>query len=232
MEVLVSFFILVVGLTGSLSVIIATGKANRSHQNRLIAVNLGQEAMEAIRGIRETNWLLYSSNLRECWNFWEDTNGDGMVDTDDDPCSPVNGQNNNPLPGNDRFLIDIDPDTFQWTLLPDGFFLSADSKDYSQGFALYQQTINGREFYTHARFHLTDIPSLFSREVEMYYLDNPNFVDNGDGTFSGGEFPTNPSQDNRILVVVRVSWTERGAVRDVVLSTILTDFFARTEWDS
>ena len=233
MEVLISFFVLAIGLTGSLSIIVSAGKANKTHQNRLIATNLAQESLEAIRNIRDTNWLVYSSNLRECWNFWPDTDENGIIDASDAPCVPnTDGQNDHPIPGGQSFLVDFDPDNFQWNLVPASNFSSSSidpSKDFSGGFSLFKNA----GFFTHNRGNPTDSPTAFSREIKIYYLDNPNFVDNGDGTFSGGDFPVgDKSKDNRILVISRVSWEERGATRSVVLSTIFTDFLARTEWNS
>lgn len=250
MEVMVSFFILTLGLTGSLSVIVAAGRANQSHKNRLIATNLAQEALEAVRNMRDTNWLSYSSDLRECWNFWEDTNENGIIDVGDDSCTAnAFGQNDHPLGKSTEvgfeqpqvFLVDFDPSTFRWTLVPENRFDGPGldtSKDYSNSFHLYERTFFGRTFYTPNRENPGDTPTLFSRKVEIYYLDDevldPDaFKDNGDGTFDGGEFPEGePSQDNRLLIITKVSWQERGATRELTLSTILTDFLNRTEWAS
>jgi len=241
MEVVVSFFVLVVGLTGALSVIVAVGNINAAHKDRFIAANLAQEGIEAVRGMRDTNWLVYSSSLRECWNFWEDTDENGVIDSRDTACIPQNGQNAHPFKkGLDgavqRFIVDFDPNTFRWALVSEDRLSTASldpSKDYADHFRLYERIFNGRSFYTHNRATPGDTPSIFSREIEMYYLDNPSFVDNGDGTFSGGEFPDGAKdQDNRILVLSRVTWFERGHERELVLSTLLTDFFARTEWNS
>lgn len=252
MEVMISFFILVVGLTGALSVIVSTGNTNSAHKNRFIAANLAQEAIEAVRNMRDTNWLVYSSNLRECWNFWDDEDENGVINSDDEACTVENGQNThpfgrkttNPDGSTNSFIADFDPDTFRWVLvsgdrLGTGIPGIHTSKDYGGGYQLYERIFNGRSFYTHNREDANHKPSPFSREVEIYYIDNTNFLDNGNGTFVGGEFPDtgfteeeNKEQDNRMLVVVRMSWFDRGNERELVLSTLLTDFFARTEWKS
>lgn len=39
-----------------------------SSKNRIIAINIAREEIEAMRNIRDTNWLKFSTLRRECWN--------------------------------------------------------------------------------------------------------------------------------------------------------------------
>jgi hypothetical protein len=66
----------------------------------------------------------------------------------------------------------------------------------------------------------------------MYYVDADDYDDSVD-PIQGGSFPIGEKgKDNRILVVATVSWTQRGREREVVMSTVMTDFFDRHEWES
>ncbi len=258
MEVLVSLFILSLGLTGGATLIIMSITSNQINKNRVIATNLAQEGIEGIRNIRDTNWLTYSSNLRECWLFWEDTNEDGVIDDDDEPCTPnINGQNDHPIgKSNDNtyeasFLVDfgdVNTNDFRWIVLPENLFSSGSidtSKDYSDGFQLFEASvpIDDTEtktitLYTHNKKKnvLENYPaSPFSRTIDVYYIDStslPLFDDSTD-PITGGLYPLGlPSEDNRILIVSTVNWRMKGRDYEVVVSTILTDFFNREEWDS
>ncbi len=37
-------------------------------KNRIIAINIAREGVEAMRNIRDTNWLKFQSRRRQCWN--------------------------------------------------------------------------------------------------------------------------------------------------------------------
>ncbi len=249
MQVLVSLFILSLGLSGALAVIVAAIESNKTNQQRMIATNLAQEGMEGFRSIRDTNWLTYSSNLRECWHFWEDTNEDGVLGNDSSCTPDGNGQNDHPWTfvaseaptDTPLFIVDFDSTNFRWKYIPDTLFDNiSGTPDYTDGHKLYTKTINGNLFYTHDKSGTTT-ESVFSRKMEMYFIDNPTFDDSTD-PITGGEYPdsttasppatTEMGDDNRILVMSTVSWTQRGRSHEVVMSTIMTDYLERTEWDS
>lgn len=248
LDVIVSIFILSLGLTGSMNLIVIAIQANKVSEQRLVATNLAQEGVEAMRSIRDTNWLTYSSDLRACWNFWEDTNEDGVVDGSDSDCTPnANGQNQHPWSSDiitgenylEKYIIDFDPDTFRWKLISEDQFVNiTSSPDYSDGFALFQKQINGSKFYTHDKdvadpSDIEDTP--FYRSLSLYYIDSTTGVPFNDtlNPIEGGVFPVgSASKDNRILVVSRVYWTHSGTNHQIIMSTIMTDFYDRSEWTS
>lgn len=56
------------GITFS-GVIIGSSLRNMDNsKNRIIAVNVAREGIEAVRNIRDTNWLKFNSKRRQCWN--------------------------------------------------------------------------------------------------------------------------------------------------------------------
>jgi type II secretory pathway pseudopilin PulG len=245
MQVLVSLFILSMGLSGALAVIIASIEANKTNEYRMIATNLAQEGLEAVRSIRDTNWLTYSSNLRECWNYWEDTNEDGVVTPSEfGSCTPnASGQNNHPwnsdLDGSnvlEKYIVDFDDSNFRWKVISEDKFPTINTDpDYTNGFQLFKRDNGSTTFYTHDAYEDTGetvTQSVFSRSISMYYVDADDYDDSVD-PIQGGSFPIGEKgKDNRILVVATVSWTQRGREREVVMSTVMTDFFDRHEWES
>jgi type II secretory pathway pseudopilin PulG len=249
MQVLVSILILSMGLAGSLSVIVSAIESNTKNEQRMIAMNLAQEGIEAMRSIRDTNWLTYSSNLRECWNFWEDTNEDGVITGLDTFCTPNSfGQNDHPWSSSlngkilERYIVDFDHTNFRWKLISEDRFSSINTDpDYRNRFRLFITSLGGSEFYTHNRTGSTKT-SLFSREINLYYIDTNevNGFDDSKNPIEGGAWPESltaspnieTASDNRILVISRVFWVHKGKEHEIIMSTFLTDFLDRHEWDS
>lgn len=67
-EILVAVMLLVVGALSSVRLL---GLANINTQltkERVIATNLAREGLEAVRTIRDTNWLRFKGERRLCWN--------------------------------------------------------------------------------------------------------------------------------------------------------------------
>jgi hypothetical protein len=236
MQVIVSIYILSMGLVGSMALIIAAIESNRTNINRMTATNLAQEGLEVVRNMRDTNWMTYSTNLRECWNFWDDTDENRDIDGADTDCVPNgSGQNNHPWGYSieaggtfvNSYIVDIDPDDFRGILIADNNF----NGKYADGARLFKTTVNGTDFYTHDNSP-GNTETIFEREIEMYYIDATVFNDTTN-PITGGDYPLNlKAQDNRILVISTVSWELKGRTRSVVMSSILTDFLSRTEWSS
>ncbi|MBI5414030.1 hypothetical protein HZA38_00760 [Candidatus Peregrinibacteria bacterium] len=210
-EVLISLIVFTIGAVASLSLLMASSRANVISKNRIIAINLAEEALEVVRNIRDTNWMVYSSNLRECWNFSPDVNEDGIVGANEN-CVIANGQNNHPLgvglnaPGGGSFrmrsfIVDFDSTTSRWIILPASDYLNANTTFIPYGGVGYQNGeypeadpidtagsrtsrlyINGDGRYTHLP---AANPSLFYRTLDICYIDNITApTDNGDDTFT------------------------------------------------
>lgn len=72
-EVIIAF--LVIGIIGTASTMVLTQTidANKEAEERLIAYNLAREGVEAIRNLRDTNWLRFSGDRTNCWDVMPDT---------------------------------------------------------------------------------------------------------------------------------------------------------------
>ncbi len=177
LQVIAAMFILSSGLTGALSLIIGAMRANDTQMHRLIATNLAQEGLEMMHNMRDTNWMVYPSNLRECWNFWPDKDENYEINAGDGICEAnVNtGQNNHPwaaATGKDpwphtsptptptnpeqipqKFIIDVDLSNFRWNLISEDNFDESGNFDYRDGFLLFKRTLkNGPSFYSHNKY--------------------------------------------------------------------------------
>lgn len=216
MEVLVSLIIFTVGMTAAFALLINSVRLNSINKNRIIAVNLAQEGLEVVKNIRDTNWLVYSANQRDCWNFSPDTDENGSIE-ESDACSPDgNGQNNHPIgvlgngAGNTKirtYIADFDASNNRWMLLPaDEYINTTVSPEIfspydgttlngaANGSAISPATFDDRtpQLYLTANNRYTHLPasntvSPFLRVIDICYIDN---VAAGESCNTSGLFPT------------------------------------------
>ncbi|MDD5213674.1 MAG: hypothetical protein PHG82_04585 [Candidatus Gracilibacteria bacterium] len=147
-EVMVIMLIIVVGTVGMYSIFGQGQKLSITTSNRIQAIQISREGLEAMINIRDSNYLLYSANYKDCWNTINyDTN-----------C--VSGTPNNIRAGSYKI------------------FQGNDSKWYLSGFSsgLYSDTtyrnnfkvgIDSNGLYTQSGG--TDTKPLFTREIKVSY---------------------------------------------------------------
>lgn len=69
-EVIIAITVLTLG-TGSATVLVMTSiRATHSGEDRLVAYNLAREGVEAVRNLRDTNWLRFPSERASCWDTY------------------------------------------------------------------------------------------------------------------------------------------------------------------
>lgn len=61
LEVIIAIAVIIAGVLGTISVIVASVRAGRVASDRLTALNLAREGMEIVRNIRDSNWLTPTS---------------------------------------------------------------------------------------------------------------------------------------------------------------------------
>jgi hypothetical protein len=69
LEVIVAIFILTLGSGAATVLIVSAMRANTFSKDNLIALNLAVEGIEAVRNIRDTNWIKYGFDKENCWNL-------------------------------------------------------------------------------------------------------------------------------------------------------------------
>lgn len=145
-ESLIGITIIAVVLGGIGALFSDNIKLNQSNENKVIAINLAREGIEAVRFVRDSNWLIYSNDRRVCWNnntdaVCDDNDNDGITDT------PLNGNYN----------AVMNPTDFTWSLLSDSDTIDADNElKLKDGF--YLNTGTGS---------LTP----FQRQIQISYVD-------------------------------------------------------------
>ncbi len=67
-EAMVLMMIIVTGVTWMYKIYNSSIRLERATSNKIIAINIAREWIEAMKNIRNTNWILFSSDVNNCWN--------------------------------------------------------------------------------------------------------------------------------------------------------------------
>lgn len=68
-EVIIAIFVVSLGASVATGLIVTSLQSNSFSRDNLIALNLVEEGIEAMRAIRDTNWLKYGYDKEGCWNL-------------------------------------------------------------------------------------------------------------------------------------------------------------------
>lgn len=230
LETVIAMAILASGIMISSAIIGASIRNMNASKNRIIAVNIAREGIEAMRNIRDTNWLKYKHKIRQCWNYMPPQN----------PSTVCGGTMAETIPAG-TFII-YKQDTGRWRLeenkiVPDLTPLAAPS-DVIDNAQLYlvdidplidtdgdHDYINDQDAYNHAATESNDglgkeypQKTLFKRTLTIEYLaNNGNLLDTGV-----------PSADyNRMRITARVVWQDGKNKFETQLTTHITDYLDR-----
>lgn len=250
-ETIIALSILAMGITMAGTVIMNSMRNLANAKNRVIAVNIAREGIEAVRGIRDTNWLLYSDKRRQCWNH--------------DPTAGVcDGLNSIPpgtyiaykhAPEGSWRLQLADADTFfdsdldfitdndlDLVALP---LVDIDTDSNSDGVGGEDDDL---DMYNHNDVGVvdpfgTEVESTpYSRYVVIEYLENKpaedtppsNATEPFDSINTFDEWGNVSDSDtlNRMRVTSVVTWFRRGIPYSAELKTVLTDHLGREDLGS
>lgn len=196
-ETIISIVLITLAVTAAITLIVTTMRASEASKERIIAINLAREGIEAVRAIRDTNWLVYSSRRRICWNTVGECNDntpkDGITD------SPINVG---------YYRVGLSSG-FSWEL---EYYPGALESEWRDDYQLYLEN----NFYTHRVTDLAGNPNVksnFARRIYVTYLD-----DDGNPGNAG---------DNRMEVTSEVRFVESGREHVINLVTHLSDYLGR-----
>ncbi|MFH0776636.1 MAG: hypothetical protein V1936_03430 [Patescibacteria group bacterium] len=207
-EVLVATIVLIVGALAAARLFAIATVNDQLTKERVIATNLAREGLEAVRNIRDTNWLRFAGERRTCWNNLNpaecnDTNLDGVPD------DVILQQKN--------YIALFDADNYRWGLDSSGLNHRLDLSDgVGSDDEKYRLKLDGLGLYNYPSAGGSD--TIFYREIYTEYL-NPNQT-----------LAIDPSA-NILRVTSKVEWYDRGKMSEVTLSTILTDYLGRKNHD-
>lgn len=202
-EVVVAVFVVATGSAAATTLIVNSMRANSFSKDNLVALNLAVEGLEAIRNIRDTNWMKFGFDKTNCWNL-EPLSGPGEC------TAPY------PQIGEGFYSVNLDPTTY-------AFDLSADI-----GTPLDLNTMAGtNDSYQLGFVDLTSIPGDQDIYVTSSYITSEGFPDGGDSKFYRMleiSYDTgDPATAERMDVVSTVQWRQNG-VHQVQLTSSLTNY--------
>lgn len=162
-ETLVAVFVLSLSAVAALSLMVSTMQTIDNVGDRVVAVNLAREGIEAVRNIRESNWLEHPRERREYWNCL------GMEDCD-------NSQTTNLISADAYYTVDFD-ENFRWQLTEqfDELDLEQDTMG-NESYRLYLKEYEGGDFYTHDNALNDNEETKFYRQIVTRYLDDDQDV--------------------------------------------------------
>lgn len=131
-EVLIALTVMSVGAGGAATLVVTAIRANVQGEERIVAYNFAREGVEAIRNVRDTNWLRFPGNHSECWDTLN------AVNSTDCATSTKLGEN--------TYLVSLETDPatnalFKWQVTQEDP-ASADE-------LLYENTLGSGILYTH-----------------------------------------------------------------------------------
>ena len=198
-EAMVVMMVILTGVTWMYKIYSASVLLEAGTTNKIKAIQIAKEWMEAITSIRNTNWILFGSDYKNCWNT---INYDSWCISN---TSPVK------IAENGKYIIYKDTNN-RWKLhLPTGIgSYEYSDTDYRNQFRI---GIDNDWFYT-ATWTTTNLKPIFTREIQVNYLDTSNPTDGAD------------SNDEKIRVKSIVQWVDASSnnTRRVELETILSNW--------
>ena len=194
-EAMVIMLIVISGVVGMYSLFDRSQKLSLTTKNRIEAIQIAREGIEALTNIRNTNALLFQADMENCWN----------VLNYDTSCIASSGTGTD-IPHNASFIIWRNSDN-KWILTETWALWSYSDVNYRNTFQVNKDT-NG--FYTQSGG--LDFRPLFTREITVVYEDT-----NGDSNDN--------ENDEKIWISSIVSWWDNASEKPYIieLKTLLSN---------
>ena len=261
-EAVIALTILAIGISMVSTIIGSSLRSINASKNRIIAISIAREGIEAMRNIRDTNWLKFNSTRRECWNH------DPRTDTCNDASEPI-------LPG--EYVIYKEPidsanpiKGWKWRLQDikenPGSIHTAAGNGNTIGDSFYDSVTgisyvwNGTEWLDLTQLYLVDVDPEVDSDMDHDYTNDPDAYNHalveGDNAFgkenakktvfkrtlrisyleNDGTEITDPGEMgielNRMRIRSTVPWQEGKFQFKTDLATTLTDYQGRENLDN
>ena len=183
-EAMIAMFIIIVWTIWVYTIYEKSQKLSISVENRVKAISIAREWIEVIQNIRDTNWVLFWADSKNCWNVL-DYNVDCLWDT----------WIENRIPGW-SYKIYKDENN-RWKLLSGSFeLLNYDNPLYRNE---YQVKLDANQLYTQS-WWASSINPLFTRRIKITYIDTDL------------DSIPEPNHDEKMLIESIVSWSDSSKI--------------------
>jgi len=211
-------------LTGTFTILNQAIATNINVKNRIIALNIAREGFEAVRNLRDTNWLKYSGDRRQKW-LCRDSSGNPNA---------CNGGSSTLIDAGtgSYYFVDYDTSVNRYYLTvpslgEDLDLTSGQDPNDQDEYQLHLDDTNNR--YSHTATGSSS-PSIFYRQLYLEAI-NPFEEEATLPTFCNSSSDEADCFNSRLKVRVGVYWLEEGRPRRIFLEGNLFDFFERKNYD-
>ncbi len=173
-----------------------------STADRFMAIEIAREWIEALENIRDTNWIMYWADYKNCWNSYN-YNINCVADNTTTYDIPNNSwwyivyRN-----ANDKWELKNYPSwTYTWAYITN-----------------YRVWLDVNWFYTQSWITDPIIP-IYTREIQINYLDTDS-----------GWAPDSNDEKMKISSIVRWKNNERDDVREIILESVLSNWKNKKEF--
>ena len=207
-EVIVAIGVVGLGAITASGMIISSIRNTAVNKNYLLADNLAKEGIEAVKSIRDTNWLRFSYDTENCWDVLND---EEVIDTKGD-CKKSTKINNT---GTSKFYrVNMNPKN---STAPFKFKLEEPEEAVD-----FLPAVNE----TAASYYLLEPDA---KNLNLYrHTGNPEGVTSKGTSFYRAIGIKNESEDvnktTRLRVASIVQWQEGGDFKEIVIDTLLTNY--------
>lgn len=154
-EAIVAMLIIIIWTIWIYTIYSKSQKLSISVENRVKAISIAREWIEVLQNIRDTNWVLFSANSKNCWNA-KDYDVNCLID-DTKKITPWN------------YIIYKD-DNNRWRLIDKtSITWSYKDKIYRDNFKV---KLDSDWLYTQSWW--VDFKPIFTRKIEISYIDTDN----------------------------------------------------------
>jgi len=194
LEAMVVMLVVVTWVTGMYKIYIQSIKLSDSTANKIQAIQIAREWIEAMTNIRDTNWLLFSSDYSNCWNTLNYNNS----------CIWNNSTATDMLW---NYIIYKNSDN-RWELKIAASWNYSDIDYHTENRVWYDN--NG--FYTQSGATL-ELKPVFTREIQIEYIDT-----------DGDSFATSNDEKMKVTSLVQWTDSSSTKPHKVELGTILSNW--------
>ena len=197
-EAMVVLLVVLIAITWAYDMFANAIRVTEWSENKLMAISIAKEWIEAVTNIRDTNWKVLPWDYKNCWNVLN-------YNTD---CFNDNVTFND-IPDNWSFTVWKDTNDYRWKLTQYSSWSYSDST-YRTNFQVGIDTLG---FFTQTGT-VNNLKPIFTREIEINYLED------------GILWTFTSSEEQKMQVKSIVQWSDSSSknVRKVEMETILTNW--------
>jgi hypothetical protein len=177
-------------------------KLSNSTGNKIQAIQIAREGIEAMKNIRDTNWILFWSDTPNCWNVLDYNNS----------CVWDNSTTNDISAWSYKIYQNTDN---KWKIIKK---ITSETSFLKSAYRNEMKVwLDSNWFFTQS-WAITEIKPLFTREIKIKYLDDWIVPDNISAS--------KPSNEEKIEVISLVQWVDNSStkVHKVEFTSILTNW--------